>query len=74
MSDIEIGSIWRNKTHKSWTVIVISISPIADFLQYATVTGDRVVGTCDVSWLLDHYELHDMADHQVAIGKEVGNE
>ncbi|HCH27005.1 MAG TPA: hypothetical protein DEV38_07490 [Psychrobacter sp.] len=32
-------------------------------MQYATVTGDRVVSTCDTSWLLDHYELHDMVNH-----------
>ena len=63
MSDIEIGSVWRNKTHKSWTVKVISVSPYGDFMQYATVTGDKVVSTCDTSWLLDHYELHDMVNH-----------
>lgn len=60
---IEIGSVWRNKKHRSWIVKVISVSPSADFMQYATVTGDRVVSTCDTSWLLDHYELHDMVNH-----------
>lgn len=60
MSGIEIGSVWRNKTHKSWTVKVISVSPSADFMQYETVIGDKVVGTCEVSWFLSHYELSDM--------------
>ena len=63
MSDIKIGSVWRNKTHKSWVVKVISVSPSADFMQYATVTGDRVVSTCDTSWFLSHYELSDMVNH-----------
>lgn len=74
MSDIEIGSVWRNKTHKSWTVIVISISPSADFLQYATVTGNRVVSTCDTSWFLDYYELHDMVNHPPHYKDESGVE
>lgn len=57
MSDIEIGSVWVDKTNDKIIATVTRLMPENKALQYKTSTGWT---TSSVTWFLDDFKLMDV--------------